>query len=89
MPSNQDRNYDKPTGTGSRETLKQGGDLGQRPSRDLGNRQNGDLGSQQSGDLGNLQSGGPEQLRGSNRDRARSERQLSEDDIGTAGPSER
>lgn len=89
MPSNQDRNYDKPTGTGSRKTLEQGGDLGRRQSRDLGNQQSSDLGSQQSGDLGNMQSGGAEQQRGSNRDRARSERQLSQDDIGSAGPSER
>lgn len=53
------------------------------------NAQPGYSGSQQSGNLGSQQSGQADKLRGNVGDRQLGAKQESQDDIGTAGPSER
>jgi hypothetical protein len=51
--------------------------------------QGGQQGSQQSGQQGGSQGGQADQLRGSDGDRKLARKQESQDDIGSAGPSER
>lgn len=68
---------------------QQSGQQGSQQSGNLGSQQSGNLGSQQSGNLGGQQSGQADQLRGGKGDRERGAKQLNQDDVGTAGPSER
>lgn len=83
---------------GNLQSARTGGQPGGTPAqgdswRSQGNLQSGQQGSQQSGNLGSQQSGNPggqaDKLRGGVGDRKLGAKQESQDDIGSAGPSER